>query len=408
MVFLSCKEKKVQEEEVTNTTEIQPKSSIEKVKTSPNFIEAFFKLPLKKLPIVEKTSFDSFIEAEDFKNINAEAFAIPTIYKNWNSKEFNFSVISGYRIELSKDFYTAVLTVKIGDHEMETKLVNYDLNGKIIDFKLVAYDEIADVFFKTESEIGKDKITIKNIEWTDEGHESTDVFKVNLDGKISILTMDELLIDNVISQLGLKKKNIKQNLICNKFLKKDNETIFVLPEIVEEGEEYFSLNTHIVIYNNDLKKITHKYFESHKTNNWVSDAVRLDKIEIDTAPYLINKETRAFGVRIHYFGSSRVNPYYSQTLSLFVKEKGKLKKVLHNYEVEYNGGEWNGACEGEFHSEKKTLIVSDDKTNGYFNFTVKNAISKTKNFETETGDCDSKEETKRKISILKFDGQQYK
>ena len=279
MVFLSCKENKVQEEEVTNTTKIQPESSIEEVQTSPNFIEAFFKLPLKKLPIVEKTSFDSFIEAEDFKNISSEAFGIPIIYKNWNSKEFNFRVISGYRIELSKDFYTAVLTVKIGDHEMETKLVNYDLNGNIIDYKLIAYDEIADGFFKTESEIAKDKITIKNIEWTDEGHESTDVFKVNLDGKITILTMDELIIDTVISQLGFKKKNIKQNLICNKFLKKDNETIFVLPEIVEEGEEYFTLNTHIIIYNNDLQKTiensttgkeirTFKYVYDNM-NNWV-------------------------------------------------------------------------------------------------------------------------------------------
>ena len=408
MVFLSCKENKVQEEEVTNTTKIQPESSIEEVQTSPNFIEAFFKLPLKKLPIVEKTSFDSFIEAEDFKNISSEAFGIPIIYKNWNSKEFNFRVISGYRIELSKDFYTAVLTVKIGDHEMETKLVNYDLNGNIIDYKLIAYDEIADGFFKTESEIAKDKITIKNIEWTDEGHESTDVFKVNLDGKITILTMDELIIDTVISQLGFKKKNIKQNLICNKFLKKDNETIFVLPEIVEEGEEYFTLNTHIIIYNNDLQKITHKYFESHKTNDWVSDAIRLDKLEIDTAPYLVNDVTRAFGVRVHYFGSSRVNPYYKQTLSLFVKENEKLKNILHNYSTEENDGEWDGNCEGEFHSEKKTIIVNDDKTNGYFNFTVKNTITKSKNFETEIGDCDYNEEIKRETSVLKFDGNKYK
>lgn len=408
MVFISCKENKVQEEEVINKTEIQPESSIEEVKTSPNFIDAFFKLPLKKLPIVEKTSFDSFIEAEDYKNISAEAFSIPTIYKNWNRKEFNFRVISGYRIALSKDFYTAVLTVKIGDHEMETKFVNYDLNGNIIDYKLIAYDEIAEGFFKTESKIENDKITIKNIEWTDEGHESTDVFKVNSDGKITVVTMDELLINTVISQLGLKKKNIKQNLICNKFLKKDNETIFVLPEIVEEGEEYFTLNTHIVIYNNDLQKITHKYFESHKTNDWVSDAIRLDKLEIDTAPYLVNDVTRAFGVRVHYFGSSRVNPYYKQTLSLFVKENEKLKNILHNYSTEENNGEWDGNCEGEFHSEKKTIIVNDDKTNGYFDFIVKNTITKTTNFETEIGDCDYNEEIKRETSVLKFDGNKYK
>ena len=85
-----------------------------------------------------------------------------------------------------------------------------------------------------------------------------------------------------------------------------------------------------------------------------------------------------------------------------------MKNILHNYSVEINTGEWNGACEGEFLSEKKTLLVSDDKTNGFFDFIVKNTITKTTNFETEIGDCDYNEEIKRETSVLKFEGNQYK
>ena len=373
-----------------------------------SFMHEFNNLPLKKMPINENTSFDSFIEAEDMKNINPEPFNLSFIYKNWYVKGYNFKAISGYRINLSKEFYSVILTVKKGDHEMETNLINYDLKGNIIDFKLIAYDEIAEGFFRTTSILEKNKVTIKNIEFTDEGHESTDVFKINADGKITIQTIDEVLINDVISQLGLKKQNIKQNLIAQKLINNSNETIIVIPEIVEETQEYFSLNTHIVIYNNELQKITHKYFESHKTNDWVSDAIRLDGITIEKMNYRVKENTHAFGISVDYFGSSRVNPYHKHILSLFVKENEKLINILHNYIFEENLAEWNGACEGEFQDKKTKFIFTTDITNEYYDIIVKKTITKTINFETEIGDCDYNEEINRETSVLKFDGKQYK
>lgn len=95
-------------------------------------------------------------------------------------------------------------------------------------------------------------------------------------------------------------------------------------------------------------------------------------------------------------------------LSLFVKENGKLRNILHNYNFEENTGEWNGACEGEFHAEKTEFIFTTDKTNDYFDIIVKKTLTKTTNFETEIGDCDYNEEIKRETSVLKFDGKQYK
>jgi hypothetical protein len=42
---------------------------------------------------------------------------------------------------------------------------------------------------------------------------------------------------------------------------------------------------------------------------------------------------RAFGIRVKYSGSSRPNPYNSETISLFIKSGIILKKVLINYET---------------------------------------------------------------------------
>lgn len=373
----------------------------------PNFENEFTQLPLKTLPLTEETSFDSFSEIQNTNPINAEAFKLPLIYSNWYKTGYNFKLSSGYRLDYSKDFYTTVLTVKKGDHEMETTLINYNLDGQIIDYKIIAYDEIAEGFFKTTSKLEKDKITIKNIEWTDEGHESSDVFKITSEGKIKIITNKELIISNAISQLNLDPENLKEELISSQFLKHNNETIIVLPEIVEEAEEFFTLNTHIVIYKNDTNQITHTYFESYKTNTWVSDAIRLDQLAIDAVPYPIDKSTKAFGVRVHYFGSSRVNPYYHQTLSLFVKNEQSLKKILSNFSLEENTGEWNGSCEGEFNNQKNTLSISEKMTNGYFDFEVKQTLTHTTNFVSDIGDCDEKTTEKTEQYTLKFNGSIY-
>lgn len=408
ILLISCKENKIENSKDAEGIESKVETIVEEIKETLTFTSEFQKLPLKNLPINDSTSFDSFIEAEDYKNINAEAFQLPSVYKNWYNESYNFKAISGYRLEFSKDFYTAVLTVKKGDHEMETTLINYDLEGNFIDSILIAYDEIAEGFFRTTSKLEEDKITVKKIEWTDEGHESTDVYKVNGDGKIAIITYEESIKNTVINNLDLDKLNVKTDLIVQKFIKDSNETIVVIPEIVEEAEEYFSLNTHIVIYNNQTSKITHQYFESSKTNDWVSDAIRLDGITIEKMNYRVKENTHAFGISVDYFGSSRVNPYYKKSLSLFVKENGKLINILHNYNFEVNTGEWNGACEGEFHDEKTEFIFTTDKTNDYFDIIVKKTITKTINFETEIGDCDYNEEIKRETSVLKFDGKQYK
>jgi len=151
------------------------------------------------------------------------------------------------------------------------------------------------------------------------------------------------LIDAVLKNLNIKKGNCKTDLIALKIMPNNpEETILVIPEIVDEGEDYSELNSHIVIVNTKTGKIINKYFESSKTNNWFSDAVVLSDIKIDTAPYIVSENKRAFGIRVYYHNNSQHNPYRQETISLYIKvDNSLLKNILKNYVVMNFNGEWD-------------------------------------------------------------------
>jgi len=217
------------------------------------------------------------------------------------------------------------------------------------------------------------------------------------------------LENTVIKQLKLNPNNIAKALIVHKELPNTlNETIIVVPEIVDKGEQYFELNSYILIVNNVTGKIIHQYFESSKTNNWVSDAIKLVEITIDTAPYNVTDGIRAFGIRVRYVGSSQANPYENETISLFIKLENTLKNILKNYDVMNSRGEWDTDCAGEFIDENKVLIISKKLTNTYVDILVKSKIIESKSYIDENGDCESKDKITRIKTVLKFDGKEYK
>ena len=215
----------------------------------------------------------------------------------------------------------------------------------------------------------------------------------------------------VSEQLGLDKSKIKRELFTYKTNPNNqSETIVVIPEISNEDEDgyFFELNSYILIVDSKTGKIKNQYYESSKTNNWTSDAIVLSEIIIDTAPYQISEEKRAFGIRVNYYGMSKANPYSNTTITLFIKSKNKLIKILNNYDIMHYSGEWGTKCAGEFIGEKKILIIASNKTNGYYDILVKNKITTTKNFENENGDCDYEEKRTSQSIRLKYNGEKYK
>lgn len=212
-----------------------------------------------------------------------------------------------------------------------------------------------------------------------------------------------------LEELGMTINDCDLGLIAEKIIPySKDESIIVIPEIAEnEGDDFYLFNTHILIIDHKTGKINSKYFESHETNDWVSDAVMMTDIKIDTAPYFIAEGKRAFGIRVSYMGSSRVNPYSYESLTLFERNEDELKVVLKNFVVEEFIGEWDGDCEGEFTDQKKILIMESSTTNGYFNIKVRDSISIIKNeYLKEEDDCVESEDFDILTDTLQFiDGQ---
>ena len=187
ILFSSCKENKTDKVKHKGSIENKADTIVEEIKERPSFNTAFFNLQLQKLPLTENTSFDSYIDEAYVNKLNPEAFSLPLIYENWYDKGYNYMLINGYRIEISKKFYSAVLTVKKGDNEMETTLINYDLNGKVIDSKLIAYDEIAESISKTKATLEKDFVTIIDETNLEETVVEISKFHINTSGEFNVV-----------------------------------------------------------------------------------------------------------------------------------------------------------------------------------------------------------------------------
>lgn len=367
----------------------------------------------RTIPLADDRNFDSFIEAEDYNEVAIEALNLDNIlYHNFNKDIHKYNALASYKIKFSDDFYTIVVTVKKGETKMESVLINYNLDGEFIASILIAHEELDEHPTRTTTKITQRTLTRSYI-FVEAGEERIEesVYKIDTDGNIIELSSEEVLIESVIPQLGLENAKLNTRLLTSKVNPANTqETIIVIPEYgtLYDDETYFNLNTYIVIVNNLSGDITHKFFESSETNGWVSDALALSEITIDTAPYIVAKGKRAFGIRVNYYGSSQVNPYSNETISLFVKSGDALNKVLHNYDVKNYGGEWDSDCEGEFTEEKKILIISEKATNGYFDIVVKNKMTETINYENDAGDCEDKEKITSNKERLIFDGETYK
>lgn len=216
-------------------------------------------------------------------------------------------------------------------------------------------------------------------------------------------------LNTVLKQLNLKENQVNLNLFTQKILPYDKDkSVLVIPkynvnEQDDEGHYYFELDAYIVVINNSTGKIICKSVEP---NAWSSDAYVLTGISIDTGLYLLNKTTRAFGVRVDYNASSKPNPFGETNLSLYIIDKGSLKQVLKNYKISHSSGEWDTNCAGEFKETTSAFDMDKVQNNNFNTIIVKTKIIKTISKLVED-DCISKETIKRKNSKLVFNGKVY-
>lgn len=222
-------------------------------------------------------------------------------------------------------------------------------------------------------------------------------------------TQDSLLLNKVLKQLKIQKKEVNLELASDKILPySKDKTLIVIPKYtVNEKDEYnnyyFELDAYIIIADNLTGKILYKFYEP---NAWTSDAVVLTSIEIDTGLYNLNKNTRAFGIRVNYTGSSRPNPFSHTDLSLYIVEKNTIKQVLKNFVISEFHGEWDTNCAGEFIDGNSVIDIDKLQSYNLNDIIIKTTTVETKNIKTKE-DCIEKKKSIKDIKRLKYNGNVY-
>ena len=180
------------------------------------------------------------------------------------------------------------------------------------------------------------------------------------------------LVDKVLTILKIEKEACLADFIIEKPIS-DSESIILIPEVLEK-EEYISINAHVLIVNRTNAEIKSRFFEKE---SWYSDAIRLNKIEVLYQPYIISQNHETVGIVIDYYGSSRVNPYESTELSLFVRNGAILERVLKDYSISQLNGETDGMSSGEYIEHEKTINPIINSLSKFYDLSITDTITTT-------------------------------
>ncbi len=147
------------------------------------------------------------------------------------------------------------------------------------------------------------------------------------------------------------------------------------------------------------------------------DAIQIQKLEFDTARYVIAPDVQAFGLRTTLNGASRANPFNEVSLTLFARtgsasdgKPGPLRVVLDKLSVERASGEWDTNCAGDFTQRKSVLAMSGERHEGFYDIRVSQSSESSKAVLTGKDQSDCKETTEKAVKTqetLRYDGKQY-
>jgi len=221
---------------------------------------------------------------------------------------------------------------------------------------------------------------------------------------------DKEIINKAIKFLKVNEKDLLADKICLKVIPNQKEKVIIVVPVISKryaecgDEPCWDIDNNIVVWNKSTNSFEANYT---KKAEWTSDAMRFSELKIDTGLYYLNKNTRAFGVRYSYSGSSRVDLYGTESINLYYFINNKIIEVLHDFELEKFRGDNGGDCDkAKLEKSKSFFIISDKLVDKFNDITVK---TKFKDY-TYDADCDKeiikKESTK--LGILKYNEKQHK
>ena len=151
--LLSCKKEAAMENSPNEDT-VLTKTFSENKPLNPDFKTILEKFPLKLTPVVDSTNFDNENLLKPLTEADLKELKLDKVFTDGS----NFKINSRY--ELSPEFKTISVSFNKGEMEISTELLNFNLQGELIDHMEVAYDEIAESAFRKSSQITKDKIVL--------------------------------------------------------------------------------------------------------------------------------------------------------------------------------------------------------------------------------------------------------
>nr|WP_287858822.1 hypothetical protein [Klebsiella sp.] len=199
--------------------------------------------------------------------------------------------------------------------------------------------------------------------------------------------------------------NSPQSAICRVWPAHPELTLAAVPLMSQEQSDYgHTGDVEMLVLDSATLKVKQRLQLAGRMND---DAFRITGIALDTARWKVAPNQTAFGLHIARSGSSRVNPFSEDALSLYVIENNQLRTLLEGILLEESSGEWDGNCAGEFNDIKRTLSIDTSSHNGYADIRVsEKSVASTAYFDAND-ECTSKDKPGKASWILRYDGKQY-
>lgn len=144
--------------------------------------------------------------------------------------------------------------------------------------------------------------------------------------------------------------------VCKVWPARPGLTLIALPLVRAEHDGYGETDLEVLVLDNARQGFVARLLEPNRLD-W--DAIYVDRLALDTAPYRLRGDDLAFGVRISRRNGSRMNPFAETELALYELNEQGLRPLMGGLVVESFGGERDDDCKASFGEAKGVLIVTD-------------------------------------------------
>lgn len=158
--------------------------------------------------------------------------------------------------------------------------------------------------------------------------------------------------------------------ICKVWPARPHLTLIALPLVRAEHDTHGEADLEVLVLDNHQQRFVARLVEPDKLD-W--DAIFIDEMSLDTAPYRLRGDELAFGVRLSRRNNSSASPFYETLLHLYELDKQHLRPLLSELPVYTYWGESDTNCAGEFAETRGLVVIAERIGNkGYRDMRLKN------------------------------------